>query len=1102
MKRLLSLLLTAVLLFTAVSVIPSASADTTPVFEEGDELYLKIENPYNWAESAVVMYVNFTDASRAENDNKSIIIAEADKSRYSPFTGVVYDRTSDLYKYTVTADSAGSSVMRFWRGNEEKLWNESVAITAADLISGKNTAVVTDWTDTGYLTSTFDYTVTSQLSLSADKGEVGDSFDIALTHTEVPSATYTYEILINGAVVSDSAGYTFIPESDGAYTVKATVTALSASGRVLATDSQSAVITVGSAPVTVLENDLIYAHAAADGAEDSEAWIKPYRIDNTLYYFMPSSAKAYDTVELFNSYNKSAVIDGAEIPSNGVAQFKAEADKSYRAVIGSSSLSVRFMFSTAEAALWVNNTDVFSGYGDFFEYLKADKANSVAATGALSTPDGTIENAAVKKMKGRGNTSWYADKKGFNVTFENTVKLAGMDKCKKFSLVSNFQDGAMARNRILFDLADEVGVPYSSDSRFIDLYTNGVYQGTYQICQKIDVGKNTLIPDFSDDDYLDTATGGVKSDFGFVAEIDSSPSADDFHFTASNGNNLTMKAPELTEDDPNYNAVRSYIRTKYASMYNNLQNNDIADYLDITSMAKVYIINELGKNWDSGASSFYFTYKPDAEGRYKFFASPVWDYDNSLGNARGVARDLSSLGINDYTLPTGWFASKKNGYAGPNVLAESVRNPLIMAEVRRVWFEEFVPAVKTLTSTGVGSGELYSSDVYADILRGTADMNYRIWPIDTDGSWTADHSSLLRYSADYTENSYGQVTGVQLNRDNRSTSYDQYTFDGQFDYMMDWLTSRAAWMSAQYISDYTPSEPPVLPTEEPTQEPTQEPTLPEDDVIEPDLTGALVAWIFDSTDKTSGSKLTEYGSSDEGYAATLGSGKLTMTVSGEKSRALEWSEPEYGKSGTLITPIMAAGSKNPWGSPYVRFEIPATEYEGLSLTLYLAGSNKCPAEWKLQYSTDGENFTDIEGAVAKISPDNRKSLTAYFDKTDLPEFRYDCFHNTVILQLVPVSMTTVEGGDASFTPSSGELALNDAVLYGVKLGYDDVVMGDVDLSGEADMVDVTYLQRYTIKFYSITARQLKAADVLRDGEVDVTDVTYLQRRLTSGGGVL
>ena len=43
--------------------------------------------------------------------------------------------------------------------------------------------------------------------------------------------------------------------------------------------------------------------------------------------FMPSSAKAHDSVELFNSYGRSAVIDGVEIPANGTGLFKAEADK-------------------------------------------------------------------------------------------------------------------------------------------------------------------------------------------------------------------------------------------------------------------------------------------------------------------------------------------------------------------------------------------------------------------------------------------------------------------------------------------------------------------------------------------------------------------------------------------------------------------------------------------------------------------------------------------------------------------------------------------------------------------------------------------------------
>lgn len=1030
MKRLISLILATVLIVTAFAVVPIGAADNDG-FQAGDELYLKIESPTDWASiDGTLLYVNFTDATREENDNKSVVIAEADKSRYNPSTGVTHDNVYGLYKYTVTAADAGKTVMRFWRGNSEKLWNESVSLTADDLSAGKNTAVVTDWSNSGYLT----YTGTN----------IPDSTDSPVTPTNSP---------------------------------------------VTPTEP------VEGVPITAAAPNNLYVHAVS-GADDSEAWVKWYKIDNIYYFFLPSSAKANDTVELYNTYQNDVILNSTRISANSSATFRAEAGKTYHASIEvlDLSISVQFLFSSAEAALWVNNTDSFSGYSDFFAYLQADKSNSVAASGAIATPDGKVESTDIKKMKGRGNTSWNADKKGFNVTFQSAITLAGMEKCKKFSLISNFQDAAMARNRILFDLSDEIGVPYSSDSRFIDLYTNGVYQGTYQMCQKVDVGKNTLISDFEEDDYLDTATGGVKSDFSFVAEIDSSPAADDFHFTVNNGNNLTMKAPELSSDDPNSRAVESYIKNKYNAMYSNLGRTNVNDYIDINSLAKVYLINELGKNWDSGASSFYLTFKADKDGTYKFFASPVWDYDNSLGNARGVNSDLRNLGISDYTLPSGWFSTKKNGYNGPNFLAEAVKNPVLMTEVRRVWFEDFLPALDKLNSTGVDSGEIYSSDVYADILRDSAEMNYKIWELVTNSSWIADHSSLRKYTATYTKNSYGQITGVNLSQDSRNTTYNQYTFDGQMDYMMDWTNSRAAWISARYIADYVPSDP-VIPTEPATEAPTEAPTLPDEDVITPDLTDAIAAWIFDATDKTEGDKLTEYGNADDGYAATLGTGKMTLTVSGEKSRALEWSAPEYGKSGALMTPIMAAGSKNPWGTPYINLNVPTKGYDSLKLTMYLAGSNKAPANWKLQYSMNGADFTDIDGQVFTITADSRKLLTAYFNKSDLPDFAYGSNNENVDLRLVPVDMTTINGGDALENPTGGEIALNYIVVQGHKVAYDDVVAGDADGSGEVDIVDATVLQRFLADINTLTSSQIVAADVTRDGEPDIIDVTVIQRAL-------
>ena len=1011
MRKLLSLTLALLLILSAATVfsLTTAAADG---FKAGDTLYFKVENPANWAQNAT-LYVNFTDASRAMNGGTSVMIASADKTKYDPSTGVTYDAEKQAYRYTVTAENAGKTVMRFWRGNDEKLWNETVAITAADYAKGLDTAVVTDWSDTGYLTSSSGKTPATEPVTTAETTPIEDR-----------NLTAEYP-------------------------------------------------------------DTLFAHAGA--GEDAEAWVKWYKVDDAYYFFLPSSAKAGDTVELYSSYDAAANLGTTAIPSKTVVSFPAEPKTNYSFRCGSVTRTVQFLFSSAEASLFVNVAED----QDFFEYLTADKDNSVAATGAVTTPDGAILNTPIKKMKGRGNTSWNADKKGFNVTFTDAIQLAGMEKCKKFSLISNFQDAAMARNRILYDMADAVGIPYSSDSRFIDLYTNGTYQGTYQMCQKIDVGKNTLMSDIDSEDYLDPETGGVKADFSFVTEIDSSPAADDFHFSVQNGNNLTMKSPELEAADPNIAAVRGYVKSKFNAMYLKLSGNaaDTGDYIDLDSLAKVYLINELGKNWDSGAASFFLTYKPDENGKYKFYACPVWDYDNSLGNANGVANDLRRMGLSDYTLPSGWFSTVKGGYAGPNFLATSAKNTAVMDTVHNVWFEDFLPAIDTLTSTGVNTGDLYSSDVYRSIIKDSAEMNYKIWELVTNTSWIADHSSVRQYHATYTKNEYQQVTAVNLTQDSRATSYDQYTYDGQFDYMMDWTTSRAAWISAQYIDSYKPEVPVTPPTEPPTTPATETPTEPEPTVTpypapKLDLSKAIAAWIFDDVDKVAGEKLTEYGTSD-GYAATKGNGTLSMTVDGENLRSLEWSAAEYGPDGTSLTPIMAAGKNNLWGTPYIQLTVPTKGYSDIKLTMYVAGSNKAPATWKLRYSTDGTTFTDT-GDTFTVTTLSRKLLTAYFDRKALPDEAANA--DMLTLRLEPVSMTTVSGGDTADKPSGGEIALNYIVVEGTRSGVR--LRGDADMDGEVTVLDATRVQRVLAELE--TAIDLDAADITGDG-LDILDATRIQR---------
>ena len=1090
MKKLLSLTLAILMIVLSIAIFPSSAAEAT--FKEGDVLYLKVVSPQEWLGNNPIMYANFTEYSRADNGGKSVIFADADKTKYNPRTGVEYLESSDIYKYTVTAQDAGATVMRFWRGNQEKLWNCSITLSAEDYVNGFNGVTVdggTIWDDRGERFSMYDVELDASLELSATKGEIGDKFDVAIECNEVENVIYTYEIYANDKLVSNTKEYSFTAMENGAVGIVAKVTVTDSNGKVLGMKTMNAYIVIGTPVVTAAKNDGLFAHAY-DDSKETEAWVKWYSSSNVRYFLMPTCTNK-NSVDIYNAYSTNATINGVTIAPKSVAKVSFEEGKEYSVTANNKSYKVKFMISSAEAALFINNPDDFNGK-DLWGYLTAKKDNYTSATAATLDDEGNIDNTGIKKIKGRGNTSWNADKKGFNLNFDSAISLDGMQKCKKFSIISNFQDASLARNRVLFDLADEIGVPYASDSRFAEIYVNGEYIGNYQVCEKVDVGKNTLIPEVDEDDYLNFLDGS-QTDFSFVCEIDNAPSEDDFNITMGNKNRVTMKSPELFDGDEGYREVSSYIKGKYDTMWNKITSNakDVNDYIDIESLAQVYLINELGKNWDSGAGSFYFVFKPDENGKYKFFASPVWDYDNSLGNANGVSSDLRNLGITDYTQPTGWFSKLKNGYSGPNFLTDSIASCDALNEmVPTVWFEQFIPALeKSFNATGLNDTELYSADVYFNYLDKSADMNYVRWDMVTDTSWIANHTSLTKSSATYTYNEYGQVIGVDYKKDSAKTSYTKYDFNAEFDYMVDWTNSRAAWLSNEYFDEYTPSE--IIPTEPPTPEPTPEPTEPPTADPEPelDLTNAIAAWQFDPTGKTAETELTEYGSKEEGYLATYGSGTMSGTVDGQKMRDLEWSAVEYGTNEVHIVPIMPAGKNNLWGTPYVQFEISTKGYENVEFSAYMAGSKKCPGSWKVQYSVDGETFVDVENAVATIESSKRKLMIPYLQGVKLPEAVNN--QDAVIIRLVPVSDVTVNGGLITDDPTGGELAINNILISGTKGEFE--LLGDVDNDGVVSVMDATQIQRSMAQLVELDAAAVKRADVDFDTIVSVMDATAIQR---------
>ena len=524
-------------------------------------------------------------------------------------------------------------------------------------------------------------------------------------------------------------------------------------------------------------------------------------ISDEYYFFLPSGADD-KKVEILNTFSEDITIGDVVIASYTTAEIEYNTTDDFKVTIGGKDFTFRFRKSTAEAAIYINNADADGNGTDLLSYLTQDKENDAKATGAIVNKDGTVDNTGIKKIKGRGNTTWDKEKKPFNVTYEDAVSVDGMEATKKLSLLANYQDSSLMRNRLLYDLGNAVGLPFASDSKFVDLYMNGEYLGSYQLTQKVDTGKNNLVPIIKDETHLND-DGTLKEEFPFLVEIDAGAGSNDYHTYSSKAKcNLTVKGPELDNDDPYYNEVLKQVQTKFDAMYNAIiQNSDnLSELVDIDSLSKLILINELGKNWDVGISSFYLTYMADEDGNYKFFGSPCWDYDNSLGNATGVKNDLKSMGVKDYEEPTGWFTTYKlnsrggSGKTGKYTLpGYAMKNETILQRMAEIWFEDFVPAIETFNSENITEGYLLSKDVYYGYLEGTAAMNYEMgWRINT-GSWICDHTELLNGTYDAQTGKFTPHTEVT-----KYTEDEKITFKGEYNYMVDWLNTRAAWLSSEF----------------------------------------------------------------------------------------------------------------------------------------------------------------------------------------------------------------------------------------------------------------------------------------------------------------
>ena len=99
------------------------------------------------------------------------------------------------------------------------------------------------------------------------------------------------------------------------------------------------------------------------------------------------------------------------------------------------------------------------------------------------------------QIKGRGNSTWGVEswpKKPYRLKFNEKVSLLGEHKDKSWVLLANFADKSAIRNHVAFYMGKISNLEYTSSSHFVELFLNGRYDGTYEVCEKIKISNHRV----------------------------------------------------------------------------------------------------------------------------------------------------------------------------------------------------------------------------------------------------------------------------------------------------------------------------------------------------------------------------------------------------------------------------------------------------------------------------------------------------------------------------------------------------------------------------------------------------------------------------------
>lgn len=296
------------------------------------------------------------------------------------------------------------------------------------------------------------------------------------------------------------------------------------------------------------------------------------------------------------------------------------------------------------------------------EYLNATYwldpmgAEDISALGSKTEP-------LPMQIRGRGHSSWKGAKKPYKIKLDKKTAVMGMPKNKHWALMKPTENTVAG-----LQLGKLMNMAWTPSFRPVEVVLNGDYIGLYFLTETIRIDENRL--NIYEQQDQETNPELIKG--GWLVEIDNYHDEEQITIPECSKWNLTLRyhSPEdlsnaqlrwLTDEFKSINAA-VYSSDKTSAVWE--------DYIDVESMARFFILQEVMDNPDGFHGSFYL--HKDLSDNARWVAGPIWDL---------VCYNREKT---DYT-----FRMKVHYGFTPHWIGEIIQYDSFCKAVERVWREVY-----------------------------------------------------------------------------------------------------------------------------------------------------------------------------------------------------------------------------------------------------------------------------------------------------------------------------------------------------------------------------------------------------------------------------